>query len=94
MPDETCRYDLDDLGGEVVLIDWSSNHPKMKVFQESKANNEKQRTRKVHLEDNPLLLPLTDDTSDPIGNDIATIPKALEHIQAEKVGLLSCPRLC
>lgn len=82
IPQETCRYDLDDLGGEVVLLDWSSKQVEMTTYQETKANSKSMRSKVTSLENNDFLLPLTPDCTDPIGEDIASIPKALHHIQS------------
>ena len=90
MATNTCRFDLDDLGGEVVLLDWSKSNadpsytPMVDVttYQESKTTNNNVRERITPLEGNEFLLPLQADTDDPILADIQDIPRAMDEIQA------------
>lgn len=85
----TCRLDLDDLGGEVVLLDWSSprkpNGPMVNVMahQESKASKLSARERITPLEDNKFLLPLPEDHHDAVLADLQDIPRALKSIQSK-----------
>ena len=83
MEEETCRFDLDDLGGEVVLIDYSTKtKAKITTHQESKSSGGNVRARVTPLGGNEFLLPLTPDKDDPIADDIQSIPRALDHIQS------------
>ncbi len=78
---ETCRFDLDDVGGEVVLLDWSSGEMEIQSRQESRSGAKNQRQRVTPLLDNEFLLPPTPRYRDPIGEDISCIPRALQQIQ-------------
>lgn len=82
MTQESCRFDLDDLGGEVMLLDWSSKNVQVKVHQESKSSSNL-KARITPLENNELLIPLTPDKDDPILDDINSIPTALQDIQTK-----------
>ena len=83
MTQETCRFDLDDLGREVVLLDWSSKNVQVKIHQESKSSNSNLRARTTPLENNEFLLPFTPDSDDPILDDISSIPGVLHDIQTK-----------
>ena len=90
IPERTCRLDLDDLGGEVVLVDFSGKNQdgsfkaSIQTHQESKAAGSKLETRVLPLEGNEFLFPLrADQPSDPVLDDILSIPKTLEHIQGK-----------
>lgn len=78
---ETCRFDLDDLGGEVVLMDWTSGEVEIQNHQETRTAASTLRSRVTPLRGNEFLLPLTPDYADPIAEDISSIPRALYHIQ-------------
>ncbi|KAL3922859.1 MAG: hypothetical protein SGILL_001978 [Bacillariaceae sp.] len=79
---ETCRYDLDDLGGETVLVDYGSGKdPKIRTSQESLASLNNLRDRITPLKRNGLLIPLTPDADDQILDDIQSIPAVLDRIQ-------------
>lgn len=84
---QTCRFDLDDLGGEVVLLDWSSRNDgkvDIQIHEESRMSSEDSlKTRVLPLEENEFLLPLTRDVSDPIAHDIGAIPHYLKRIQED-----------
>eukprot|EP00438_Fugacium_kawagutii_P033780 Skav209625 [mRNA] locus=scaffold902:108751:111012:+ [translate_table: standard] len=92
------RIDLDDLGGEICLLDWGSGLPsassKTSEFTpQPMMNNLVTMTsvrqtrfspwRLIPLEDNPLICPLPPKVSDPVGNDIKEIPQALNQIQMD-----------
>jgi hypothetical protein len=79
--EECCRFDLDDLGGESVLIDWTSGQADIQTHQETRSSEKNLRSRVTPLCGNEFLLPLTPDFDDPIGEDIASIPRALYNIQ-------------
>jgi hypothetical protein len=81
MTQETCRFDLDDLGGEVVLLDYSGKEAKVTTFQESVTSRGNLRARITPLHKNDFLIPLTPAMNDQILDDIQTIPQALERIQ-------------
>lgn len=79
---ETCRYDLDDLGGEILMLDYSGKEAKVTTHQESFVSTENRRARIVPLRKNEFLIPLsTEDCKDPILNDIQSIPNTLKEIQ-------------
>ena len=83
MTQETCRFDLDDLGGEVALIDFSKpGDATIKTYQESKTAGTV-RSRITPLKGNEFLLPLTPDYDDPILSDIQSIPVMLQNIQTK-----------
>jgi hypothetical protein len=83
---KTTRYDLDDLGGEVVLLDWSGPRSKadpmvtVTSYQESKIKSTF-RERSTPLKDNDHLLPLPKESKDPIQEDLFDIPGSLADIQ-------------
>lgn len=79
--EESCRFDLDDLGGEIVLIDWSSGQADIQTHQESRSSEKGLRSRVTPLRGNEFLLPLTPDFVDPIAEDIGSIPRVLHSIQ-------------
>jgi hypothetical protein len=85
----TCRLDLDDLGGEVVLLDWGNprkpNGPMVDVtiHQESKASRLSARERTTPLEGNEFILPLPEDNDDVVLADLHDIPRALKSIQSK-----------
>jgi len=100
--DPAMRLDLDDLGGEICLLDWGTDgiasasravqakvavHPMMggrvtvSLIQESLSKFGLLRHRMIPLEDNPLVLPLPPIMSDPVGSDIADIPRICQQIQ-------------
>lgn len=81
MTQETCRFDLDDLGGEVVLLDFSGKEAKVTTFQESVSTGGNLRARITPLYKNEFLIPLTPVVRDQIFDDIQTIPQALARIQ-------------
>ena len=60
----TCRLDLDDLGGEAVLLDWggprTENDPMVSVtaHQESQTTDSHVRDRLTQLDNNAFLRPL------------------------------------
>eukprot|EP00931_Biecheleriopsis_adriatica_P026260 TRINITY_DN15999_c0_g2_i2.p1 TRINITY_DN15999_c0_g2~~TRINITY_DN15999_c0_g2_i2.p1 ORF type:complete len:1401 (-),score=231.76 TRINITY_DN15999_c0_g2_i2:11-4213(-) len=99
-PGPAIRYDLDDLAGELCLLDWgpgaasTSKHNKglpVHRLMDGKVTltntvegiglNVKFEKRLVHLEDNPLVVPLPADVTEPIAADINDIPRALAQIQ-------------
>ncbi|KAL3915701.1 MAG: hypothetical protein SGILL_005522, partial [Bacillariaceae sp.] len=84
MTKQCCRFDLDDLGGEVVLLDFSGtgNQPTVTTYQES-FTSDNLRARITPLHKNEFLIPLTPDADDQILDDINTIPKALDLIQSQ-----------
>ena len=82
MTKQTCRFDLDDLGGEVVLLDWSSGQCDIRTHRGPQSRNgQSVRSRITPLRDNEFLIPLTPDYDDPIAEDIGSIPQALYGIQ-------------
>jgi Ca2+-binding EF-hand superfamily protein len=85
MTKETCRFDLDDLGGEVVLLDFSRGTDiNVTTYQESFASRSTNlRNRITPLHKHEFLIPLTPDAEDPILGDIQTIPRALDRIQSQ-----------
>ena len=86
---ETCRFDLDDLGGEVVLVDFSEKAPdgrsipKIQAHQESKTTGANLKDRTTILANNEFLLPLTKTAKDPIEDDLLSVPAALDAIQED-----------
>ena len=102
--DDVQRLDLDDVGGEICLIDWSGNknnpvslpnrhirphsvmHNKVSLYlyQESQSLAQPQYLyqRMTRLTNNPLILPLKEDCSDPILQDLHDIPKVCKHLQS------------
>eukprot|EP00854_Cymbomonas_tetramitiformis_P009249 gene9249-10956_t len=88
------RVDLDDLGGEgyksfrIMECDGGYTLRGTQV-QESSLLQPPFHKRKVHLQDNPLVLPIPPTVEDPVGADIAEIPHRLNKIQvgqAQRVG--------
>jgi hypothetical protein len=96
------RLDLDDLGGEVCLLDWGpgefvtkpNQHQEkhsmlggqvnMVLIQERPHKFGDLHQRLVPLEDNPLVLPLPHLISkDPVGSDLADIPRVIAKIQKD-----------
>lgn len=86
---ETCRFDLDDLGGEVVLVDISEKTadgrsiPHITAHQESMTTGPNLKDRTTILDNNEFLLPLTKTMVDPIQDDIQNIPAVTSAIQAD-----------
>jgi hypothetical protein len=78
---ETCRFDLDDLGDEVALVDFSSGDATVKTYQEGKVGGTL-RSPIMPSEGNKFLLPLTPDKEDPILDDLPSIPAMLQQIQS------------
>ena len=89
----TCRIDLDDVAGEVMLLDWSQRNEKgdpvakVKVHREGSKSPDKlqlrDRGRMTMLEGNELLMPLPVDDRNVVENDILEIPNTLEWIQKD-----------
>lgn len=92
------RIDLDDLGGEICLLDWGSGlpssssktcqftpQPMMKNLMTMTSIRETRffPSRLIPLEDNPLVFPLPPNLPDPVGRDIKEIPQALKQIQID-----------
>lgn len=83
----TSRLDLDDLGGEIVLLDWeecgtpSANNVRVLAHQMSKTNHSQIASRMVLLENNEFIRPLTLETRDPVLDDIRDIPRVCKYIQ-------------
>jgi len=86
---QTCRFDLDDLGGEVVLLDWGGPRKatdpmvSMESYHESIVKDIKVQDRITPLQDNDLLLPLPEDSEDPVFDDLKDIPHVLQSIQSQ-----------
>lgn len=83
--EQISRLDLDDLGGEIVLLDWgcgtSGNDVEALVHQESKTSHSCISSRIVLLENNEFVRALTMDSRDPVLEDIRDIPRVCKHIQ-------------
>lgn len=79
------RHDLDDLGGEVVLLDWGcgpkGNAVQVLVHQESRTAHSRIESRLTLLENNEFIRSLTLETRDPVADDIRDIPRVCKHIQ-------------
>ena len=86
---QTCRFDLDDLGGEVVLLDWGGTRkdtdPMVSVesYRESMCKDSKLQDRITPLQGNDLLLTLPEDSDDPVLGDLKDIPRVLQSIQSQ-----------
>lgn len=102
--EDVQRLDLDDVGGEICLIDWSGStnpisrpnraiqphnvmHGKVMLYlsQESNITSQPKHLyqRQTKLTKNPLILPLKEDCSDPILQDLRDIPKICDNIQED-----------
>ena len=83
--ENSCRLDLDDLGGEVVLLDWRSGplakDVEVLLHQESNTTHIPLGSRVVYLEGNEYIRALPDDSPDPVLNDIRDIPRICQAIQ-------------
>ena len=92
------RLDLDDLGGEICLLDWGSGLPSassktseftpLPMMSSLVTLTSVRETRfiaspLVPLEDNPLVCPLPSNSPDPVGTDIKEIPQVLHRIQMD-----------
>jgi hypothetical protein len=78
------RLDLDDLVGEVVLVDWGTTGApvvSLHSYLESRARETRVEDRITNLTGNDLLLPLPKQSKDPILDELCEIPSALEKIQ-------------
>jgi len=100
--DDALRLDLDDVGGEICLIDWSGNtnavsppnrhinphhvmYHKVALYlmQETRSATQPKFLchRMTKLTNNPLILPLKNDSDDTILQDLDDIPRICRAIQ-------------
>jgi hypothetical protein len=100
--DDVQRIDLDDVGGEICLVDWSGDdnpvsrpnrdiqphlvmHNTVSLYLVQESDNLPQPKylyqRMTKLTNNRLILPLKEDCSDPILQDLQDIPKICREIQ-------------
>ena len=87
----TCRLDLDDLHGEVMLLDWSGVRTDGDPMVDVSVHREggkfptdlclKEKGRLTFLDDNELLKPLPMDSKNIVQEDIHDIPGVLDNIQ-------------
>lgn len=92
------RLDLDDLGGEVCLLDWGTGMPSacksLRHFTPQPMMNSLLTVTSVPetplcpaqllpIEDNEMVFPLPKNVPDPVGSDIKDIPQVLEKIQMD-----------
>lgn len=93
------RLDLDDLGGEICLLDWGRglpssasgsfapqpvmNHSMTITLVQDCFSQKSLACRLVPIEENPLVQQLPKAVQDPVGADIADIPDAVANIQVD-----------
>lgn len=92
------RLDLDDLGGEVCLLDWGTGVPftskSLRPFTPQPMMNSTLTVTSVPetplcpaqlipIEDNEMVFPLPKTIPDPVGSDIKETPQVLEKIQMD-----------
>ena len=103
--ENAVRLDLDDLGGEIALLDWGfgeDTEPSISppnrdlrvdklmggavnvvlLHQENTMSYDLHK-RLVQLENNEFIMPLRDDSNDPVLSDIQDIPKICANIQTD-----------